>query len=572
MEADIRPPSTIVTQSETLQEIEYKWRVAGDRDVKRLREALVAAGATLTPPRRLEIRDHYVDTEDRFFLKAGVRCRIRSKNGGSWEITLKSTGSSAGNGAFTRTERTIALESATTESEALDALHGPALGNELGGRRVDLVLAIDNRREVQEVRLADGTRAELCADTVLAKSGDERSELREVELEFEEGDARALADAVSRMASSVELTPSDVSKFEASANALGIASAPPPLPKESFSRDDPVGVAARAVIARQTAVLERNDPGVRLGMNDEAIHDMRVATRRLRAALSVFDEFLPERERKVHKDLSWLRKSLGEGRDLEVQAARMTSLATQLPAEQRVHTDSYVGKLTDRLAAESSGALEVLESRRYRAMIDELHRLADSRVKGKAKKRTVAEHGARAIERRLSKIVDRYPRRIDPDSEDALLHRIRIDLKAVRYTCEFFRRTGSAELLAFIRETKKLQDVLGDHQDACTGRDMLRKELDAAVTEAPEIESSQDSDEVVAATGTTGPVGPPGAGAPSPAPRVADAGDEDRVALEALLAVVETGKARLRTDFFSMWHDYRRKKHFRSVVASLEDD
>lgn len=554
-----------MTQSRTLQEIEYKWRVSGERDVQKLREGLVAAGATLTPPRRLEIRDHYVDTEDRFFLRAGVRCRIRSKNG-RWEITLKSTGSSSGNGVFTRTERTITLDRARTESEALDALHGPALGSELGGRRVDLVLAIDNRREVQDVRLPDGTRAELCADTVLAKSGDDRSELREVELELEEGDVAALAEAVSRMAESVDLKPSDVSKFEAAASSLGVATLPPPLPEASFEAGDPVGVAARTVLARQTAILERNDPGVRLGMSEEAIHDMRVATRRLRAALGVFDDFLPKRKRKIHKDLSWLRKSLGRGRDLEVQAARMTSLAERLPADQSVHVEPYVAKLVGHLEEESSGALVVLESRRYRAMMDELHRIAESPVKGKAKKRTVIEHGARAIERRLASLVDRYPRRVDPESEDSLLHRIRIDLKAVRYTCEFFRGVGSPELLAFIRETKRLQDVLGDHQDACTGRDMLRAELEARAVEAV---SDGDTEEV-AATGTTGRATP--ATGATLASGMPEAGAEERASLEALLAVVETGKARLRTDFISLWHDYRRKKHFRQVVRSLEKD
>ena len=80
-----------------------------------------------------------------------------------------------------------------------------------------------------------------------------------------------------------------------------------------------MGELAFAVVRRQLAVLRDKEPGTRLGEDPEELHDMRVATRRLRAALALFAGVLPVRAQTYREELGWLGRLLGEVRDLDVQ-------------------------------------------------------------------------------------------------------------------------------------------------------------------------------------------------------------------------------------------------------------
>lgn len=70
----------------------------------------------------------------------------------------------------------------------------------------------------------------------------------------------------------------------------------------------------------------------------------------------------------------------------------------------------------------------------------------------------------------------RAGRKIDADSAPEKLHRLRIRAKRLRYELEFFAAVF-AELERAAKATKRLQDVLGEHQDACTACERLRDYL-----------------------------------------------------------------------------------------------
>ena len=74
-----------------------------------------------------------------------------------------------------------------------------------------------------------------------------------------------------------------------------------------------MGELAYAVLRRQLAVLRDKEPGTRLGEDPEELHDMRVATRRLRAALALFADVLPVRAQVFREELGWLGRLLGRG-------------------------------------------------------------------------------------------------------------------------------------------------------------------------------------------------------------------------------------------------------------------
>ena len=74
-----------------------------------------------------------------------------------------------------------------------------------------------------------------------------------------------------------------------------------------------MGELAFAVLRRQLAVVRDKEPGTRLGEDVEELHDMRVATRRLRAALSLFESVLPVRAQVFREELGWMGRLLGRG-------------------------------------------------------------------------------------------------------------------------------------------------------------------------------------------------------------------------------------------------------------------
>ncbi len=89
-----------------------------------------------------------------------------------------------------------------------------------------------------------------------------------------------------------------------------------------------MGEVAFAVLRRQLAVVRAKEPGTRLGEDPEELHDMRVATRRLRAALSLFEGVLPVRAQAFREELGWLAGLLGAVRDLDVQLLGLADMSS----------------------------------------------------------------------------------------------------------------------------------------------------------------------------------------------------------------------------------------------------
>src|SRR5262245_14214908 len=89
------------------------------------------------------------------------------------------------------------------------------------------------------------------------------------------------------------------------------------------------------VVRTQLALLHSHEAGARAGHDPEELHDMRVATRRLRAALRCFQEVLPPDGGLLYHELGWLASGLSTVRDLDVQLARVQELALVVPAAEQ---------------------------------------------------------------------------------------------------------------------------------------------------------------------------------------------------------------------------------------------
>jgi CHAD domain-containing protein len=116
--------------------------------------------------------------------------------------------------------------------------------------------------------------------------------------------------------------------------------------KVELDCEAPFAVAAAQVVEIRSEEVFEQASGV-LDLDDvERVHDMRVATRRLRAALEIFEPVFPrKRHRKALKRVKALADALGERRDLDVEIERLEDLAGNVADEDRDALASLVGEL-----------------------------------------------------------------------------------------------------------------------------------------------------------------------------------------------------------------------------------
>jgi CHAD domain-containing protein len=220
----------------------------------------------------------------------------------------------------------------------------------------------------------------------------------------------------------------------------------------------------------QVERLLRHDPGTRLGTDIEDLHQMRVATRRLRAVLRAARPMLaPDWADSLRRELAWLGTALGAVRDLDVLSADLrTECATLRPSEQRVCA-RWIDALARERAEKHTELLHTLTGERYLALLDRLDAAAAAPVV------TNVAVGlpdlARAAFRRLRGAV----RAGGLTGSDAALHRLRIMGKRARYAAELAEGVIGPPASRYLRQLQRWQDVLGQHQDAVVAEARLRR-------------------------------------------------------------------------------------------------
>src|SRR2546423_3425413 len=110
--------------------------------------------------------------------------------------------------------------------------------------------------------------------------------------------------------------------------------------------------AITAYLSQQRDAIRSNDPGVRAG-DPDAVHDMRVATRRSRSTLRTFRPLFDPTVQRLRDELRWLGQALGQVRDGDVMAARLAAALAAQPPELVVGPGA--DRIPPRLAARSPG-------------------------------------------------------------------------------------------------------------------------------------------------------------------------------------------------------------------------
>lgn len=226
----------------------------------------------------------------------------------------------------------------------------------------------------------------------------------------------------------------------------------------------------RSRLLRQLHEIERHDPGTRLGRDPESLHEMRVAVRRLRALLRAGKKLVADDTAELDARLKQLGRILGEVRDLDVLLARLEAEASELPGEDARHGRSLLASMRTERSCARARLLGALRSDQYLALLDDTARTIEaleSRGAG-----TTLDGLAHKAFVKLDKAVHALP----DDPADEELHVVRKVGKRARYAAEL---AGRKE---FVRQAKKLQDVLGEHQDAVVAAERLRQLAGAATS------------------------------------------------------------------------------------------
>ncbi len=259
-----------------------------------------------------------------------------------------------------------------------------------------------------------------------------------------------------------------------------IAVSEAPVPKKL----SPASAAVAQYLNVQIEAIFDGDAGLR--RFEDPIHDTRVAIRRLRSTLRVFgSEFDPAAANSMEDDLKWFAGLLGEVRDCQVQARRFSAAVDTLPdvlvlgpVRARIRDDL---RAVERPARER--VTEAMASPRCLAMLAELRRW-------KVDPPLVPDLENAQIEQRARRAYRKADRRLGTalrSDDDALLHRARKAAKRARYAAELITAgSGSTSAKRKVKTYKRIQTVLGDHQDTVVAAGVLRQMGAAAGTTAGE--------------------------------------------------------------------------------------
>jgi CHAD domain-containing protein len=230
------------------------------------------------------------------------------------------------------------------------------------------------------------------------------------------------------------------------------------------------GHVIERALTRSVERLMRNDGLVRLGDDDEAIHQARVAVRTLRADLRTFVPMLDaEGSAALRRDLAPLADLLGATRDADVLTARVARRLVNFSAQDAKELQFLLTRLNDQRNVAVEQLATFMRSGDYFSLLNRLGDVADLVVREPPASALVAL--AQAPWRRLTRDVDH----LSKDPSDQALHATRLRVKRARYAVEAVLPAAGKPFRSLAKSLAGLQDVLGEHQDAVVMGEFLRQ-------------------------------------------------------------------------------------------------
>jgi triphosphatase len=500
-------------QEQVLDHEEIEWQLeAVDLELVEnwLKEHPSAAGLAVVPGRASELADVYYDTQDWRFFRAGYALRVR-RDGESAEATMKARVPAEG-GLRRRREISEPLEGV----ETLKGIPGPVgeRARRLAGT-ADLrpLFEVRTRRRTFALRTETPFSGEIVEDTsgnIRRQNSEQDAIVAEIALdvseifanggasthlsriEVEVGSDAAIHDGVGDfvqvLREALKLRPTRRSKFRTGLSVAGLSpEVAPDLGPTKIDATMSCGEVAFAILRRHFAAMMAHEPGVRLGEDPEELHDMRVATRRLRAALKLYSDALPKRSERYKRDLRWVGGALGEVRDLDVHLQRLSEEAASRNGEV---LEEVVSLLRERRVEARRGMLEALDSNRYERLIANFSATL-RRGRSPSPTAPILEAAPNLVRDRYKK-VRKSANTLSEDSPPEHFHELRKKGKRLRYAWEPLQEIYGKPAQKMVKLLKNMQDDLGDHQDLIVAAGLM-EELGSAGDRPPQDAFSMGS-------------------------------------------------------------------------------
>ena len=494
------------------------------------------------PVKSLRVEDRYVDSADWALARAGFAARLRKTSRGI-EISLKAQNSSSGRmqrreeiegpadaGLIpadwpASQARTVVMElcgdEALVELLTIRQLRRFRL-LQAGGTRAEISVdeveivghdqMLDSFEEL-EVELKRGDEAPMAA---LVKLFDHDANLRPVsrsklarggkairkampsmpselqqrwlaappELLGEKGQTRRRSAAPTLDTGPLDAETSDVVQSETPVGPVPDAPAPEttrkPGPRElGIIPEDSMPEAARKVLRFHFARMQRREAGTRTGADVEDLHDMRVATRRMRAAWRVFDgAFKAAKTKKIRRHLETLADRLGAVRDLDVLIDGLEAYQVALDEDDRPGLEPLLSVWRRQRSSARTQLIGELDSARYASFLKEMDAFLEAGAHAAAAVGTPTEPH-RVRDRAASEVWAAYEaaRAYDlvlPWADLETLHDLRIAAKWLRYALEFFGECLGSDCPMLLARVAALQEHLGCLHDADVAAKLAR--------------------------------------------------------------------------------------------------
>jgi CHAD domain-containing protein len=451
-------------------EIENKYTLPADFSVD---DRLAVEGVRLGEPQRHELSAIYYDTPD--LRLAADNVALRRRTGGhdaGWHVKRYRA-------AGERDEVQLPM----SRGGAVPAAVSAEVRAVSRGETLRPAVRMTTQRTEWPLLAEDGTVLALVADddvsTEVVADPAAAQRWRELEVELVDGDRALLRAVDKRLRKAGAARSEDPAKIVRALDGRWPDRPPPAGPPGSAA-----AVVGEYMRAQRDAIVEY-DPRVRRDEPD-AVHKMRVGTRRLRSTMKTFRP-LWDRAATDHlrAELKWLAEVLGKVRDAEVMAARLERSLGELRPE------LVVGPIATRLpgglraqgAKDHRTLVTALNGRRYAALLDELDALLAATPTDKGL-RPAAKYVPRRVRRTVGKVEDLLdtadhahpagppvPGVLD---RDTALHEARKAAKQARYAAEAAIPVGGAGAAALASAMEDLQELLGDHHDSVVTRQLLR--------------------------------------------------------------------------------------------------
>ncbi len=455
------------------REVELKFSVPAHAARGLIRLPALAGWRSGGPSSR-RIHSVYYDTSQRQLRAEGVALRLR-RVGRRWWQTIKSAGT-AGGGLHSRDEwETPTREGRFDFTRLPDCKLKDDLAGALEQGSLQPVFTTDFIRRSQILEWPNGDQLELSIDRGDVVAGAARAPIAEIELEVKAGAARRAFDVAELLLEHLDIRLENVSKAERGYRLVS-GEVDKPVKAKPVQLDRALGAhAAFAVIVQSCLVhLQANEAGVLQGGDAEYVHQMRVALRRMRSAISVFGRLLsPPAVQPIREELRWFTKALDGARNWDVfELETLASMAQEFSGAAGFQWLLSAARAQREQA--NRVAREAAASKRYQRLLLRLGGwLLEGPWNAGAPEPLLSEFAREELKRRHKRLKVRAEALVTLTAPQR--HDVRIVAKKLRYAAEFFASLYQPKSVrGYIAALADLQAVLGGLNDVATTDALLR--------------------------------------------------------------------------------------------------